>query len=222
MNRNPISRRQFLKAGLIGGAGLMLPFKFNLSKALADARIPGLSDPAMQPKFAIEAPNALAPGFKYYPVGYRQGRFLYDVAARQIQHNAGLTDPHGNPVTTTVWGYGPPLRGATWPGRTFEVAKNQRIAVRWRNRLIHAGRPLPHLLPVDENLHWAYSLHGYENFTIDKQGVPIVPHVHGGHSDFQFDGNPEFFFSPNYTVRGPQWVDKKYVYDNSQPAGTVW
>jgi FtsP/CotA-like multicopper oxidase with cupredoxin domain len=23
-------------------------------------------------------------------------------------------------------------------------------------------------------------------------------------------------------VRGPRWVDKKYLYDNSQPAGTVW
>ena len=29
-------------------------------------------------------------------------------------------------------------------------------------------------------------------------GVPIVPHVHGGHTDFQFDGNPEFFFSPGW------------------------
>jgi FtsP/CotA-like multicopper oxidase with cupredoxin domain len=46
--------------------------------------------------------------------------------------------------------------------------------------------------------------------------------VHGGHSDFQFDGNPEFFFSPGWGVRGPQWVEKKYLYDNSQPAGTVW
>ena len=40
--------------------------------------------------------------------------------------------------------------------------------------------------------------------------------------DFQYDGNPEFFFSPGWGVRGPQWVDKKYLYDNSQPAGTVW
>ncbi len=75
---------------------------------------------------------------------------------------------------------------------------------------------------VDTSLHWAYSLHGYEQYSIDDDGVPIVAHVHGGHSDFQFDGNPEFFFSPGWTVRGPQWVDKKYLYDNSQPAGTVW
>jgi FtsP/CotA-like multicopper oxidase with cupredoxin domain len=49
--------------------------------------------------------------------------------------------------------------------------------------------------------------------------------LHGGHSDFQFDGNPEFFFSPGYAIRGPQWVDgieKKFVYQNDQPAGTLW
>ena len=48
--------------------------------------------------------------------------------------------------------------------------------------------------------------------------MPIVTHLHGGHSDFQFDGNPEFFFSPGYGIRGPQWVEKKYVY-LKRPAG---
>jgi FtsP/CotA-like multicopper oxidase with cupredoxin domain len=75
---------------------------------------------------------------------------------------------------------------------------------------------------IDTSLHWAYSLHGYTQYNVEMDGVPIVPHVHGGHTDFQFDGNPEFFFSPGYTIRGPQWVEKKYVYQNDQPAGTVW
>ena len=52
--------------------------------------------------------------------------------------------------------------------------------------------------------------------------MPIVPHLHGGHTDFQFDGNPEFFFSTDFAIRGPQWVDKKFIYDNSQVAGTLW
>ena len=222
MKKSYLTRRQLIKAGLAGGASLMLPWKFNLSKALADAQIPGLSDPAMQPKFAIDAPNALAPSFKYYPVGYRKGRFLYDVAARQIQHNTGLVDPSGNPVATTVWGYAPPLRGATWPGRTFEVWKNQPIAVRWRNKLIEGGQPLPHLLPVDTNLHWSYALHGYEGYSIEDDGVPIVSHLHGGHTRSQADGNPEYFFSPNFRVKGPRWETKWYKYDNDQPAGNLW
>jgi FtsP/CotA-like multicopper oxidase with cupredoxin domain len=64
-------------------------------------------------------------------------------------------------------------------------------------------------------------LAGYD-YSIENDGPPIVPHLHGGHTDYQFDGNPEFFLSPGYTVRGPQWLEKKYVYDNSQPAGTLW
>ena len=191
---------------------------------------PGLSDPALQPKFVEPVPNALDPGFIY-----DTSKGSIKVAVGQTVQHTGLIGTDGNtPVPTTVWGYGD-ANFYTWPGRTFQVRSYEPLEVKWENRL--GG--LPYLITgkdntsigfgdytgrsvVDTNLHWAYSLHGYENFTIDKQGVPIVPHVHGGHSDFQFDGNPEFFFSPNYTVRGPQWVDKKYVYDNSQPAGTVW
>lgn len=34
---------------------------------------------------------------------------------------------------------------------------------------------------------------------------PIITHLHGGNSDFQFDGNPELFYSPDGEVNGPQW-----------------
>ncbi len=130
----------------------------------------------------------------------------------------GLVGPDGiTPVATPVWGYGDPSSGYTWPGKTFEVQSGAPLEVKWENRLKGA-----HLLPVDTTLHWAYSLPGYTQYSIAKDGVPIVSHLHGGHTDFQFDGNPEFFFSPGYTIRGPQWVDKKYVYDNSQPAGNLW
>jgi FtsP/CotA-like multicopper oxidase with cupredoxin domain len=63
---------------------------------------------------------------------------------------------------------------------------------------------------------------GYTQFTIANAGIPVVSHLHGGHTDFQFDGNPEFFFSPGWGVRGPQWVEKNYIYDNNQPAGNLW
>ena len=109
------------------------------------------------------------------------------------------------------------------------------LEVKWENRLgglpylitgkdnrslgyeDYTGRPV-----LDTSLHWAYSLPGYQGYSFEKDGVPIVAHLHGGHTDFPYDGNPEFFFSPGYTIRGPQWLDKKYLYDNSQPAGTLW
>ena len=63
-----MTRRQVLKAGLIGGAGLMLPLRFMPPKAFAARAIRGLSDPAFQPKFEELVPDALSPGFIYQPV----------------------------------------------------------------------------------------------------------------------------------------------------------
>jgi FtsP/CotA-like multicopper oxidase with cupredoxin domain len=199
-------------------------------RAFAATQGPGLSDPAMQPKFVNAVPNALDPGFIY-----DTARGKIKVAVGPTVQQTGLVAPDGvTPVPTPLWGYGSD-KLYTWPGRTFQVRSYEPLEVKWENRL---GRQ-PYLITgkdntsigfgdytgrsvVDTSLHWAYSLHGYEGFSIEKDGVPIVPHVHGGHTDFQYDGNPEFFFSPGYTIRGPQWLDKKYLYDNSQPAGTVW
>jgi FtsP/CotA-like multicopper oxidase with cupredoxin domain len=189
-----------------------------------------LSNPELQPLFTNPVPNALHPGFIY---DTSKGSIKVQVS-QSVQYT-GLVGTDGvTPVPTTIWGYGD-NKWVSWPGRTFETFTHVPLEVKWENRL--GG--LPYLMTgkdntsldkgdytgrsvVDTSLHWAYSLHGYEKYSIEKEGVPIVAHVHGAHSDFQFDGNPEFFFSPNYKVRGPQWVDKKYLYDNSQPAGTLW
>lgn len=181
-------------------------------RALAAEAAPGLSDPALQPKFVEYAPNALDPGFKFTSPN---GKFK--VAAMPSMQQTGLVDGSGSKLWTPVWGYGENGGTPTWPGKTFEVQSGVPIEVKWENKL-----GTGHLLPVDTSLHWAYSLHGYEGYTIDKEGTPIVTHLHGGHTDFQYDGNPEFFFSPGYTIRGPQWLDKKYIYDGSQGAGSLW
>lgn len=228
------TRRDFIKLGGATAAAAMMA-KIRLMRTFAATQGPGLSDPAMQPKFANAVPNALDPGFIYNP---KKGKIK--VAVGQTVQYTGLVAPDGvTPVPTTVWGYGD-KKFYTWPGRTFQVRSYEPLEVKWENRLIDAaGLPLPYLITgkdntaighgdytgrsvVDTNLHWAYSLHGYTQYSIATNGVPIVPHVHGGHTNFQFDGNPEFFFSPGWGVRGPQWVEKKYLYDNSQPAGTVW
>jgi len=231
-----LTRRDFIKLTAASGAGAWLASNVGfMTRAMAVPQGPGLSDPAFQPKFATFVPNALDPGFVYKP---KKGKIK--VAVGQTMQHTGLVGPDGvTPVPTTVWGYGD-RKLYTWPGRTFQVRSNEPLEVKWENRLTDEfGNPLPYLLTgkdntslgfgnyagrsvADTSLHWAYSLHGYEGYSIADQGVPIVAHLHGGHTDFQFDGNPEFFFSPGWGVRGPQWVDKKYVYDNSQSAGTVW
>jgi FtsP/CotA-like multicopper oxidase with cupredoxin domain len=193
----------------------------------------GLSDPAVQPKFVNLAPNALDPGFKY--ASNNKGQ--YSVAVRAGRQMTGLVNPrNGRPLTTRIFGYGDE-RGPTWPGRTFEVNSvsaqgPDATVVRWANEL----RGQNHPLPIDTNLHWAYSLHGassangvdYRQYSIKKDGVPIITHLHGGHTDFQFDGNPEFFYGPDGRVKGPQWdfveggFTNLFRYDNDVAAGNLW
>jgi FtsP/CotA-like multicopper oxidase with cupredoxin domain len=212
-------RRDFLKLSGAAGVAAALPFSRWVAKARAKGLIDGLSDPAAQPKFMEPVPNALDPGFIY---DTSKGKIK--VAVGPTVQETGLVDAAGNRLSTPLWGYGSD-KFYTWPGRTFEVQSGEPLEVKWENRLTN----LPYLITnlegesvVDTSLHWAYSLHGYEDFSIDENGTPLVMHLHGGHTAYQFDGNPEFFFSPGWAIRGPQWVDKKYVYLNDQPAGNLW
>lgn len=223
-----LTRRQFLKLGIAGGASLLLPrfgattYRARVAKAAALSG--GLLDPATQPKFAYEVPNALAPGFKY-GANKKKDR-QYEVGMYPIQQPLGLVGAAGTPLVTSLWGYGEKANQATFPGKTFEVRKGEPLQVQWSNNLVDAmGNPVPHLLPVDTSLHWAYSLHNYMDYTIAENGVPVVPHLHGGHTESDSDGNPEYFWSPTIggqRVEGPRFVKDLYTYDNDQEAGTLW
>ncbi len=209
------TRRAFLKASAMTGAAAYFNLLGGWGSALAAPAAPGLSDPALQPRFVNPVPNALDPSFVFQSPNNK-----YKIAMEQAVLQTGLVDPDSRPLSTTVWGYGKNGPGGTWPGMTFEERSGEPIEVKWENKL-----PRGHLFPVDTSLHWAYSLAGYQQYSIAADGVPAITHLHGGHSDYQFDGNPEFFFSPGYKVRGPQWVDgieKKFLYQNDQPAGTLW
>lgn len=218
-----MKRREFLtlsiKAAMAAGYTASVPLAL-LKTRTAHAAIlsAGLSDPASQPLFVNHVPNALSAAFKYVP----QNNKLRIIAAQTAQMT-GLVGADGyTPVPTTVWGYGEGGTGVTWPGRTIERHVNDDpLEITWQNKL----NGLPHLLPIDTSLHWAYSLHGYEQYSIETNGVPLVPHVHGGFNDSPFDGNPEYFFSPGFSVRGPRWVSKQYVYGGSDwndEAGMMW
>lgn len=218
-----MKRREFLtlavKSAMAAGLTSAIPVSLLRSRTSHAALLAaGLSDPATQPLFTKLVPNALAAGFKYVP---QNGKL--DIAMAQTVQWTGLVGADGvTEVPTTVWGYGENGQTPTWPGRTFEIDSTQDpIQVTWQNKL----NGLPHLLPVDTSLHWAYSLHGYEQYSIDKNGVPVVVHAHGGHNDSPFDGNPEYFFSPGSAVRGPRWVSKDYYYGGpawNDVAGMCW
>ena len=205
------SRRQILKAGLIGAAGLMLPLKFTATKAIA--QIPGGSlppgdvtkyvTPMLIPPVMPKAPSGqgkVGPGVDYYEIGFSQFQ-------QQIL-------PAGFP-TTTVWGYGPARakgrasnRISNAPSLTIEAIQGRPVRVKWINELVDAnGNYLPHLLPVDQTLHWANPPGGTSGrdtrptFTSTPGPytgpVPIVTHVHGavGVGD-ESDGYAEAWYLP--------------------------
>jgi FtsP/CotA-like multicopper oxidase with cupredoxin domain len=226
-----VTRRSILKASAAAAAVASVPGQLWLREAYGIPAAVGLSDPALQPKFVYPVPDALDPGFKYQPD--KKGR--YKVQVRPAVQQTGLINPNtGSALNTPVWGYAEQGKKAvaTWPGKTFEVKSVSaggppHTEVIWANALSDVTQ---HLLPVDTSLHWCYALHGYEGDSIAKDGIPIITHLHGGRTDYQFDGNPEFFYSPNgkKQVVGPQWQNvpggftTKFRYDNDVQAGNLW
>ncbi len=133
-----LNRRDFVKLSTLAGTGMAVPGW--AGRAFAATLAPGLSDPALQPKFVNYVPNALAPGFIYQPDEF--GR--YRVALSETQQQTGLVGRNGRPLTTSLWGYGDE-RGPTWPGRTFQVKSVSaggppETRVLWENGL---GRKAP-------------------------------------------------------------------------------
>lgn len=166
-----------------------------------------LLDPLLQPKFVnpLPIPSVMQPA--------TPGGTHYNVSISQFDQHLGLVNPlTGTPLLTTVWGY-----NGTYPGATFETQSNVPITVNFTNDLLDSnGTPLPHLLPVDTSVHWAH----VPNYP--DSGVPVVAHLHGGHTESASDGLPEAWFTPNFTYTGPDWVKATYTYDNSQEAATLW
>jgi FtsP/CotA-like multicopper oxidase with cupredoxin domain len=199
----------------------------------------------------------------------------YDIAVRQLKQQilpggiwATLPGCAGEDCTfppTTVWSYGPaadplPKGGVApaansqfnYPAYTVETTANTPVDVRWINDLVDSkGRYLPHLLNIDQTVHWANppmecregeprtdcagtSQDAYEG------PVPIVTHVHGAHVEGHSDGYPEAWWLPaatnipnTYATSGRLFDDATganpgtlgyadFHYLQDQPATTLW
>ena len=210
-----LSRRAFV--AWVGGAsaGFYLFGRVPGSRApVALAQIPGGTlDPASVTKFVTpmlippvmpRAGTVNLPGGK--PVD------VYEISMRQF---AQQILPAGLP-TTTVWGYGAatgagskrPVLLHNAPSLTIEAKWNRPVRIKWVNDLKDAnGNYLPHLLPVDQTLHWTNPPGGidgrdmrpmFESTPGPYTGpVPIVTHVHGaqGVGD-ESDGYAEAWYLP--------------------------
>jgi spore coat protein A, manganese oxidase len=196
-------------------------------------------DPQSIPKFVT--PLVIPPVMKNngapdnYSIAVRQ--FKQQILPGGIWNTInGRTDAF---PATTVWSYGPEadpapdssaLGGAAgvapagnsqfnYPAFTIETlaaapfGSGSAVSVRWINDLKDqaTGNFLPHLLPVDQTLHWAnppqecMDMGAGSFMSTDCMGinpnpytgpVPLVTHVHGAHVDPHSDGYPEAWFLP--------------------------
>jgi FtsP/CotA-like multicopper oxidase with cupredoxin domain len=135
----------------------------------------------------------------------------YEISVRQFSQQIL---PAGSPATT-VWGYGAVAaqRGGALllhhaPSLTIEAQVDRPVRVKWINELVDAnGNFLPHLLAVDQTLHWANPPGGTAGrdtrptFTSTPGPytgpVPLVTHAHGavGVGD-ESDGYAEAWYLP--------------------------
>lgn len=201
---------------------------------LDPATIPKYVSPLYIPPAMPKAPNESAPGVDYYKIATRQ-------ISQQI-----LPEPLPK---TKVWAYGSSDNQNTFhsPSYTIEASVNRPVRVTWINELKDSnGHFLPHLLPVDQTVHWANPPGGPGGQ--DSMGrnpkpytgpVPLVTHLHGAHVVPGSDGYPESWTLPaasdipaGYATRGTHWAEiageddkpgeATYQYSNDQRATQMW
>jgi FtsP/CotA-like multicopper oxidase with cupredoxin domain len=202
----------------------------------------------------------------------------YDISVREIQQQIlpggiwnSLNGRSDSFAPTTIWSYGPdadpapdstalgggagvapaPNSQFNYPAYTFETLSDVPVDVRWINDLVDEnGDCRPHLLPIDQTLHWANPPQDCRDGSTrtDCAGdspesydgpVPIVTHVHGAHVDPHSDGYPEAWWLPacsqasSYATSGTIFDDATgsnpgnlgyadYHYRQDQPATTLW
>jgi spore coat protein A, manganese oxidase len=209
----PLSRRTFIKAAGGTGLGFVLYAYLPGGTKQALAQIPGGTlDPGDVAKYVtpLLIPPAMPRAGKVKVKGGKNIDY-YEIAMRQFAQQI-LPAPH---PATTVWGYGPnptTVQGGpvifNAPSLTVEAKYNRPVRIKWINELLDAnGNYLPHLLPVDQTLHWANPPGGEAGRDMrPKFGatpgpydgpVPIVTHLHGS-TDVgdESDGYAEAWYLP--------------------------
>lgn len=194
------TKREFLKVSALAGAGSLLFTRFGFIRRALAAIPGGTLEPASIPKYAM--PLVIPPAMPKTSGGQVD---YYEIAVRQFQQQI-LPPPLPG---TTVWSYGSVNHPDTfnYPAFTIEARYGRPVRVKWINDLKDAdGNFLPHLLAVDPTLHWANPAGGpagrdtrpsFASTPGPYTGpVPIVTHLHGGHSAQESDGYAEAWYLP--------------------------
>jgi spore coat protein A len=193
-----LKRKFFIGAAILAVCALSVP------SAFADW------DPAVTPKYAVDMPVLLEADLRI------SGRAGIRVNMVNSEHDFALQGTTAQSPMTPIYAYQFPGKPPTYPGATIIAERDRALEITWTNMLDGARDPFPtgHVLDylVDTSLHMAHP----------DNGVPVVAHVHGGHTESASDGLPEAWFTQNWVENGKYFVKRKYHYDNDQEAGTIW
>ena len=206
-----ITRRGFIK--YTGATTLTLYASTRLGLRQAIAQIPGGTlDPHSVAKYQTPMliPPVMPRAGKRVRTGGKNADY-YEISVKQFPQQIL---PAGFPATV-VWGYGAVASESTRglllhnaPSLTIEAEYDRPAVIKWINDLVDAsGNYLPHLLPVDQTLHWANPPGGvagrdtrpaFASTPNPYTGpVPLVTHVHRavGVGD-ESDGYAEAWYLP--------------------------
>ena len=230
-----ISRRRFIEYGAATTAGLLV-WRFEGGRAFAQPAAGGVLDPHSIPKYV--EPLVIPPAMpRTHKLPQMRGRSVdyYEIAVREFRQPILPKTMGLEP--TTVWSYGSVNHQDTfnYPAFTIEADWRRRVRVKWINGLVKPnGDFLPHLLPVDQTLHWANppgGAQGRDGHGDDQSPysgpVPIVTHLHGAHSAEWSDGYPEAWFLPaarnipaGYARRGSLY--RRFQASAQRALGQAW
>jgi bilirubin oxidase len=210
-----LTRRQFLLTGMLAGMGLMIPAEWAERLAQAQKTDDGFAptfpnevlavilDPTTVPKYATEliCPPAM-PRTSEITLPDGSSADYYEITVRQFTQD--ILPPSMGLDPTPVWSYvvDGDLTTYNYPAFTIEADWDKPVRVKWINGLVDgSGDYLPHLLWVDQTVHWA-NPPGPPDTEGTSQApytgpVPIITHVHGAHTTQDSDGYPEAWYLPD-------------------------
>jgi spore coat protein A, manganese oxidase len=222
-----VSRRRLLQISGAAGLAVLLPIRLG-GRAWAQPS-GGSLDLTSIDKYVT--PLVIPPQM---PWTSRGRAHYYEIAVRQFAQQI-LPAPLPK---TTVWSYGSVNHPGTfnYPAFTIEADYHRPVRIKWINELVDKdGDFLPHLLPVDQTLHWANPPGGAEGRDSEPEftetpgryegPVPIVTHVHGNHAFDYSDGYAEAWYLPDAQNIPEGFATKGTFYDFFQqksPLGDQW
>jgi spore coat protein A, manganese oxidase len=195
------TRKEFLRLGLVGGAGLALSSGTSASSSWGRVRTTGhlLRSKAQLPK-PFRIPLIVPPVLKpVRTVSWARGTRV-PTDYYEITHKEGKAEILPG-LTTALWGY-----DGIFPGPTIESRSGRKIVVRYHNELP---------VPVTTHLHGGRTPPGSDGYPTDL----ILPRSSSSHTHHEHPAHPEH---PAHSAWSFHRGSKDYVYPLEQRAATLW